>query len=42
VAIVLGWAIAREEFRPMTAVAATVAISGVVLIVRGRATPTRV
>jgi drug/metabolite transporter (DMT)-like permease len=35
VAIILGWAIAREELRPMTAVAAAVAISGVVLIVNG-------
>lgn len=42
VAIILGWAVAGEEFRPMTVVAAAVAISGVVLIVRGPARPARV
>ena len=36
VAVVLGWALAGEELRPFTALAAAVAISGVVLIVRGR------
>jgi drug/metabolite transporter (DMT)-like permease len=37
VAIVLGWAVAGEELRPLTAIASAVAISGVVLIVRSRA-----
>jgi len=39
VAVVLGWALAGEELRPFTALAAAVAISGVVLIVRGRSSP---
>jgi drug/metabolite transporter (DMT)-like permease len=36
VAVVLGWALAGERLEPFTALAAAVAISGVVLIVRGR------
>jgi drug/metabolite transporter (DMT)-like permease len=36
VAILLGWALAGETLGPRTALAAAVALSGVVLIVRGR------
>ncbi len=39
VAVFLGWALAGEKLTPLTLLAAAVAISGVVLIVRGRSTP---
>ena len=41
VAVILGWAVAGEEVRPLTIVAAVVALSGVVMIVRGRGAQAR-